>query len=143
MTTIQSFKPQLFGQQKGVTMAEKWGKDQVFNFVFTTTHDPEYVLSYFMRDLKRKDTKVVRHANGLDIQTKFLSGPAGVIVMLLTMTIILIPVALACSKTLATKTHLRITATPSKEGSSVIGAGNIVNSMVPTIQNAFSTLQMS
>ena len=108
-------------------MAEKWGKDQVFNFVFTTTRDPEYVLSYFMRDLKRKDTKIVRYENGLDIQTKFLTGPAGVIVMLLAMTIILIPVALTLSKTIATKTHLRITATPSKEGSSVIVAGNIVN----------------
>lgn len=124
-------------------MAEKWGKDQTFNFVFTTRHDPEFVLSYFMRDLKRKDTKIVRHANGLDIQTKFLSGPAGIIVMLLAMTLILIPVAIAFSKSIATKTHLRITASPSQEGSSVIVAGNIVNSMAPVIQNAYTTLQMS
>lgn len=124
-------------------MAEKWGKDQALNFVFTTTQDPEYVLSYFMRDLRHKDTKIVRHANSLDIQTKFLSGPAGVVVMLLAMTLILIPVAIAFSKTASTKTHLRITVSPTQEGSSVIVAGNILTSLVPTIQNAYTTLQMS
>jgi hypothetical protein len=124
-------------------MAEKWGKDQAFNFVFATTHDPEYVLSYFMRDLTGKDTKIVRHANGLDIQAKFLSGPAGVIVMLLAMTLILIPVALVFSKVAATKTHLRITASPTQDGSSVIVAGTILSSLVPTLQNAYTTLHMS
>ena len=124
-------------------MAEKWGKDQALNFVFTTVHNPEYVLSYFMRDLTRRDTKVVRHANSLDIQTKYLSGPAGVIVMLLAMTLILIPVAFAFSKAAATKTHLRITVSPTPEGSSVIVAGTILSSLVPTVQNAYTTLQMS
>jgi len=124
-------------------MAKRLGKAESLNFVFTTTKDPEYVMSYFVRDLQLRETKVTRNANSLDIDSAYLSGVVGLVVFLLAATLILAPLAIGLRKTDESRTKLRITASPTHEGSSVIVTGTLLSSLMPSIQTAFSTLQMS
>jgi hypothetical protein len=124
-------------------VAKRLGKAESLYFVFTTTKDPEYVMSYFVRDLKLRETKVTRNENSLDIDSAYLSGVVGLVVFLLAATLILAPLAIGLRKAAESRTKLRITASPTQEGSSVIVTGTLLSSLMPSIQTAFSTLQMS